>query len=247
MRSWKEALKEHKQVLEQAGYKEENILGVFCYGSQNYGISTEHSDWDTKAIIIPSYSDLIFKPATSKELHLPNGEHCEVKDIREIVKMFKKQNINFIEILYTEYKWINPIFKFLWDKYFINNRENIAFYDKKIAIKSIGHQAKHTISQNPFDGKKLANGYRLLRFLEKYINDDNYINCLILPKEEREMIIDVKNGNIHQLSADEMISKLDILLNKDDIVVDNEKQKSIEDIMECGVLHLILTKIPHTF
>ena len=86
-----------------------------------------------------------------------------------------------------------------------------------------------------------------MRFLEKYINDDNYINCLILPKEEREMIIDVKNGNIHQLSADEMISKLDILLNKDDIVVDNEKQKYIEDIMESGVLHLILTKIPHTF
>lgn len=245
MRSWKEALKEHKKALENAGYKEENILGIFAYGSQNYGVATENSDWDTKAIIVPSYQELVLKPAVSKELHLPNKEHCEVKDIREIVKMFKKQNINFIEILYTEYKWINPIFHYLWNQYFINNREDIAFYDIKAGVKSIGHQAKHTISQNPADCKKIANGYRLTRFLEKYITRENYSDCLVLSKDEREIIIDAKNGKKTIINADEMISKLDKLLLKDDFIIDIEKQKQLDDIMEQGILNLILTRMPH--
>jgi predicted nucleotidyltransferase len=181
MRSWKEALKEHKQVLEQAGYKEENILGVFCYGSQNYGISTEHSDWDTKAIIIPSYSDLIFKPATSKELHLPNGEHCEVKDIREFVKNLYKQNINFVEILFTDYFVLNETFKDIWEETFMQYKEDIARYDVNKAILSMSHQAYHTLKQaengaNPC--KKLANVARLIYFLQRYLRGEDYLDCL---------------------------------------------------------------------
>ena len=94
---------EHFNYIKQF-YHESQILGVFAYGSMNYGTYIKGiSDVDTKAILIPSFGDLILREPISKEIHLANGEHCEVKDIRELVKMFKKQNINFLEILYTDY------------------------------------------------------------------------------------------------------------------------------------------------
>ena len=144
MRNIQQALEEHKAAVLKK-YPEDKLLGVFLYGSQNYGTSTENSDVDTKAILIPSFSDLILREPISKEIHLANNEHCEVKDIRELVKMFKKQNINFLEILYTNYCWVNPFYKEVWEDTFIKNRDNIVYYDVNKAIQSICGQAIHSI------------------------------------------------------------------------------------------------------
>ena len=61
MRDIKKAIQEHKQVVLNAGYPEKQIFGIFLYGSQNYGLDTENSDVDTKAIIIPTIEDLCQK------------------------------------------------------------------------------------------------------------------------------------------------------------------------------------------
>ena len=194
--SWELAIERHKDALLNWGFKEENILGIFVYGSQNYNLDTPTSDWDTKAIIIPTFDEILFDKPVSKEVcAFLNGEHCEVKDIREFIKMFEKQNINFIEILFTEYKWVNPKFQKLWEEYFVNNREEIARYDMNQAIKSIVGQAKHTIKQNPNNGKKIANGYRLVRFLQKYIDKDfPYIHCIFIPNGENDMYLKLKQS-----------------------------------------------------
>ena len=199
--SWILAIETHKQALLSWGFKEENILGIFVYGSQNYNLDTPTSDWDTKAIVIPTFDEVLFDKPISREISVKRDndeyEHCEVKDIREFIKMFEKQNINFIEILFTEYKWINPKFQKLWKEYFVNNREEIARYDMNQAIKSIVGQAKHTIKQNPTNGKKIANGYRLIRFLQKYIDKDvPYWNCIYIPNKENDMYLKLKQSEI---------------------------------------------------
>ena len=43
------------------GYNPDQILGIFLYGSQNYGTSTKDSDIDAKVILIPSFKDLCCK------------------------------------------------------------------------------------------------------------------------------------------------------------------------------------------
>ena len=96
-------LEKHRQAVIEYGIPENQILGIFLYGSQNYNCATVNSDVDSKAIIIPTYYDLCCGSPVIKELHLDNGEHCEIKDIREMVKMWRKQNINFLEIFYTKY------------------------------------------------------------------------------------------------------------------------------------------------
>ena len=198
-----EKVKEHYDFVCKY-YNENQILGVFLYGSQNYNLHTENSDIDTKAIYIPTFAELAFEKPVSKELHLPNGEHCEVKDIREIVKNFKKQNINFIELLFTDYFVLNDKYAKLWNENFIMLKEDIARYNPQQAIHSVSHQALHTLRQavNGDDtAKKIANTMRLLYFLERYIRGEPYIQCLVPSGDAHELMLRTKNnvysGNVY--------------------------------------------------
>ena len=197
MRKWEDALKEHKQAILDKGYKEEQLLGIFLYGSQNYGCETEESDVDTKAIYIPTFEELCFDDPVSKEICLKNDEHCEIKDIREMVKNFQKQNINFLEILFTDKCWINPRFRDIWDKYFYQHREEIARYNPKKMLDSICGQAVHTLKQIPFfeDGrvyeladkssyKKYANGLRLSYFIDTFLLFGQDFETAIKPDDD---------------------------------------------------------------
>ena len=135
----------------------ENILGVFAYGSMNYNLFTEKSDVDTKAIYIPSFDELILKKPISKELRLENGEHCEVKDIRLMFQMWKKQNVNFLELFETPYNWINLIYKDTWEKIY-NIRKFFYTYDLAAQIRSICYQCLNFLA----DGETIKN--KLLSF-----------------------------------------------------------------------------------
>ena len=87
---WLTRVKEHYNYVCEK-YGKDNVLGVFLYGSQNYGLATEESDVDTKAILIPILWDIAAnKQPVSKELHMENGEHIEVKDIQGL-KAYMKQ------------------------------------------------------------------------------------------------------------------------------------------------------------
>lgn len=207
MRDVHKAIVEHRDFLIEQGYSQNQILGVFLYGSQNYGVATATSDVDTKAIIVPTLADLCLREKKVKELHLPNGEHCEVMDIRHLVQNFRKQNINFIEILYTNACWVNYDYKELWEKFFVANREDISHYDMNKAIQSICGQAIHTIKQNPTNGKKISNGMRLLFFLKNYVIGRNYEDC-IRPTDEkfRKKLIRLKR--VEKLADEDRANKL---------------------------------------
>ena len=88
-------------------YPEDRIVGVFCQGSQNYGLDFEGSDIDTKCIITPTFEEIAMnkKPVSTTHV-LDNNEHLDAKDIRLYIQTFKKQNLNFLEILFTPYKII---------------------------------------------------------------------------------------------------------------------------------------------
>ena len=199
MRDIKLALQEHKQkVLDELKIAESQLLGVFLYGSQNYGLSTEDSDVDTIAIVLPNEYDLYFSRPLTKELHLENGEHCVVKDIREIFNEFKKQNVNFLEILVTDYKWLNPIYFEQWNFFTYLWTDYIVRYDVARAIKSICGQGKHTLRQalnkDTLDGKKVANAFKMLSYLIKYLDKLPFKKCITVEGTDKQYIMDLKTG-----------------------------------------------------
>ena len=54
-------------------YNSDQIVGVFCQGSTNYGLDTPDSDIDTKCIVVPTFKDVALarKPVSTTHV-LPN-------------------------------------------------------------------------------------------------------------------------------------------------------------------------------
>lgn len=104
-------------------------VGLFLQGSQNYNLDYEGSDIDTKAIMLPSFSDFVLNAKPLSTTHImENNEHVDFKDIRLMFDCIKKQNVNFVEILFTPYSIINPEYADLFQPV-LDAREEIARYN----------------------------------------------------------------------------------------------------------------------
>lgn len=208
MRDPKQALMEHYDKISK-DYPDYNFLGIFLYGSQNYGLATENSDVDSIAILIPSVEDIILRKPVCKEVVFENGEHCNVKDIREVVKEWKKQSIQALEILFTDYFIVKSEYVSYWNN-FLNIRNDIAHYDVERTFKSISGQAKQTYLRSPEDKKQIANVYRLYYFLRSYLMGCSYKTCLT---SSSIATLGVKTGEI---PIDSSLSKdiVDIVFNR---------------------------------
>ena len=116
------------------GYK---VLGVFLQGSQNYNLDYPGSDIDTKCIVIPSFEDIVLnKQPASTTLILEDNSHIDVKDVRLMWQCFKKQNINFLEILFTKYYIVSSRYELFWND-MREIAERIAHYNNYAAVNCI--------------------------------------------------------------------------------------------------------------
>lgn len=173
-------------------FPEEQIVGVFLQGSQNYELDYEGSDVDTKLIVVPSFRDICLNKKPVSTTHIrANDEHTDWKDIRLYVEHFRKQNLNFLEILFTPYCIINPMYKEEWDK-LVAAREFIARMNVYRAVKSMKgiamekfHAMEHRyptkadiIDKYGYDGKQVSHLIRVYDYLRRYIAGESYEDCL---------------------------------------------------------------------
>lgn len=170
--------------------KQYTVLGVFLCGSQNYGLAAEDSDVDTKAVIVPSLNDLILSSPVSRTIKFDCGE-CDVKDVREMVKNVKKQNVNFIETLFTEYHYISPGFKFAYDE-LAAKRERIARMNERNAVNCMAGLTEQSfrrmltktektaadLEKYGYHRKSFMNTFKAAAMLDKYVAGDKYENVL---------------------------------------------------------------------
>ena len=187
-------------------YGESRIVGLFLQGSQNYGLDYEGSDIDTKLIITPTLEDIIFnrKPVSTTHV-MENEEHLDAKDIRLYIQTFRKQNLNFLEILFTEFKIVNPQYEKMWNV-LIEHREEIARYNEFQAIKSMKgiamekyHAMEHpypskvdVLAEWGYDPKQLHHLLRVEEYIGRYINGERYEDCL--RPYNKEYLVKVKRG-----------------------------------------------------
>ena len=200
-------LEEHLQYIQNLGYE---VVGIFVQGSQNYGLDIYDEDYmsdiDTKAIVLPTFDDFVAgKEPVSTTIIMPNNEHCDVKDIRIMFDIFKKANVNFLEILFTEFCWINP--KYYSDFLIVqNNAERLAFANTKALLNGIAGMSeqkfvalKHPyptivdkIEKFGYDPKQLHHIYRMNQFMTRIINNESFGSALTA--YDREKLIDIKKG-----------------------------------------------------
>lgn len=173
-------------------FPEYQIVGCFLQGSQNYGLDYEGSDVDTKLIIVPKFADICLNRKPISTTHVrENNEHTDWKDIRLYMETFRKQNLNFLEILFTPYYIINPMYRDEWMR-LVEHREEIARMNPFRAVKSmkgIAHE-KYAAMEKPYpskleiiekygyDGKQNSHLERVDDYLERYIAGESYEDCL---------------------------------------------------------------------
>lgn len=177
---------------------ENEYVGIFLQGSQNYELDTPSSDVDTWLIVLPTMDELIFgKEGVSREILLPSGEHCCVKDIRQMFNMFRKQNINSLEALFTRWRLMNPCYAGVFSLA-LTNAEKIAHYDNyRFIDATIGMMRERNrkltrdLDGHEYDGKCLSYVYRLHEFLIRYmINGESFGDCLV--SKRRELLLAAK-------------------------------------------------------
>ena len=184
-----ERLREHANAVNALGYE---WVAVMLQGSQNYGLAYEGSDVDSKALVLPKFEDFVLNRSPASFTHvLENNEHVDIKDVRLMFQCFKKQNINFVEVLFTDYMLVNPEYSDLFQPMF-DNRERIARYDNWAAMnclagmsmekcKALTHPyptIKWKIDKWGYDGKQLSHIMRVNQVMKNYVSGLSYKQCL---------------------------------------------------------------------
>lgn len=196
-----ERLCDDAELLQEMGYE---VMAVFLQGSQNYRLDYEGSDIDTKAIVLPHFRDMVTGvPGVSTTHVLPSDEHIDIKDIRMMFDVWKRQNINFLEVLYTPYAWLNPKYeeqlRALYDA-----RDAIAHANPNTLMKCIYgvmdqkyHALTHSypacaeeIERYGYASKQLHHLLRGKEFMERIGAGENFGEALIA--NDRDYFISVK-------------------------------------------------------
>lgn len=200
-------------------FQKSNVVGIFLQGSQNYGLDYSQSDVDTKLIVTPSIDDVVLNRSAISTTHVrANDEHIDFKDIRLMLQTFRKQNLNFIEILFTDYFILNEDYAEQWNR-LVKRREDVARFNRYQAIKAMKgvamekfHAMEHrypakieVIDKYGYDPKQLSHLVRVEDFLEAYLRDRPYEECL--RPQRADFIMNIKLGKYNLESAREIAER----------------------------------------
>lgn len=173
-------------------FPDDRIVGVFLQGSQNYGLEIEGSDVDTKLITVPTFDNIVFNKKPVSTTHVrANDEHIDFKDLRLMFQTFRKQNLNFVEILFTDFKILNPLYAQEWNRLVLGN-EAVAHYNPYGAVKTMKgialekyHAMEHdypskveVLAQYGYDPKQVSHLLRVDEYLMRYTSGESYAACL---------------------------------------------------------------------
>ena len=229
-------------------FPSDRIVCLILQGSQNYGLDTPESDIDTKLILTPSFKDIAMNRKAISTTHVrDNNEHIDWKDIRLYIQTFRKQNLNFLEILFSKYAIINKAYYKQWSR-LIETREDIARFNiyrgvqsmKGIAMEKY-HALKHpypsqldVLEKYGYSPKQLHHLMRVEEYLARYIDGEPYEDCLT-PRNP-ETLIKVKQGcyNLEQaeLIAEKCIANITNMAEHAYTIFPNEENPEVNELLD---------------
>ena len=154
------------------------IAFISLYGSQNYHLAGPYSDIDSECFVFPSMDDLCFaKTPTSFKLHTEYGD-VYVKDIRLMFDELRKVSPNILELLASDYMWINKEYS-----YYINSiLMNVDMFAKLSTYKLLkGLEGLMRRYGNPIDlsPKYLVNAMRIQQMIERIAQGEDFSSTLV--------------------------------------------------------------------
>jgi len=209
-------LESHYEYLTSLGYR---VVGVFLQGSQNYNLDIYEKDYmsdiDTKCIVLPTLRDLIEGNKMTSTKYDFEGGQIDVKDIRMMMEMWKKQNQSYLEILYTDYKIINPRYESYMND-ILNMCDDIVKLnppqlarcingmseEKVVALENVSPATKEKIEKYQYDPKQLASIIRLTHLIKNlFERGESFKRAIWYEDKLRDYMIDIKKGNVSLIEA----------------------------------------------
>lgn len=215
-------LKNDYDTLTAQGYE---VVAVFLQGSQNYGLNDEHSDVDTKVMVMPTLEDLALDKNPASFVQKRENGQMDVKDVRLMNRQFFKMNPTYLELLYTPFYLVND--KYTAYVYTLRDlKQHLFNFDQGRLVSSLVgvlHQEyKNAFKSTPmyveavekfgYEPKAVSHFFRFFHMLETYTSK----NELVFKLEETFAVklLDVKrNGfdttrNLDPQVAEEYMSEL---------------------------------------
>lgn len=231
-------------------FDKDHIVGIFLQGSQNYGLEVPNSDVDTKLIVTPTFEEIARNARPHSTTHIrENDEHIDFKDVRLYMETFKKQNLNFLEILFTDYSVVPALYAKQWMR-LIAAREQIAHMNPCRAVKSMygvamekWHAMEHeypskveVLKKYGYDPKQLHHLLRVEDFMERYIAGESYEECMY--PLDPGYLLDVKLGTMDLMEArnvglealEHITEMVDNFCFSHEQVVDKEAEELLKDV-----------------
>lgn len=222
----KTKMQEHWDYLMSTDYE---VVAIFLQGSQNYGtdLYTEEytSDVDTKAIILPTLNDIVNNTTPTSHTHvMPDNSHIDIKDIRIMVDMWEKLNISYLELLYTDYYIVNPVYSDFIEQ-LRGMRDDIAKMHVNQVLRCIkgmsGNKIKalehpyptlvDKIDKYGYDSKQLLHIVRLTDFTKQYLAGVPVKDCYSPKKGTLKFISKIRKYEYSLTRAREIAAKYDKL------------------------------------
>lgn len=162
-------------------FGEKRVFGVFPYGSMNYGSFTNSSDVDVRVVIIPSIQD-IFKNERflSKEEKIDDNK-VTYTDIRNFVKGLCNASPTHIEMIFSPFYYINPLYEDFYNKHIYEKREEIGKMNTPKLLKSCLGMMKAFKNPKERTYKKAYHYVRLAYFCANVINETPLEECFVTP------------------------------------------------------------------
>lgn len=248
----KNRLKAHYKYIESLGYE---IIGIFLQGSQNYNLDIYEKDYtsdiDTKCIVLPTLDSLIKGNQMTSTKYDFEGEQIDVKDIRVMMEMWKKQNQSYLEILFTDYKIINPKYKSYLKEILDMKNDIIQLNPPQLArcikgmsgekVVALEHEYPATVEKIKkfgYDPKQLASIVRLTHLIENIFDKNmNFKDAILYTDDDlRNYMLNIKKGKIELEEARELAAMYDTKTNmiKERVVEEQGKDNFNSEI--CSIL-----------
>lgn len=215
-------VKEHHEEAKSLGY---NVVATILQGSQNYGLEIDceeyHSDVDTKCIVIPSFDDFCSNKGRISTTYVrANNEHIDLKDVGTLFELFRKANVNILEILFSKYYIVEPNYKDWFEK-LRSYGERICSANKCQTFRTMSglSMEKYKALKHPYpsiidkiekygyDGKQLHHILRIANFIGRYYHGERFKDCLKVHKNSRENM-DKAKLNWFSLGTAESLAKM---------------------------------------
>lgn len=203
-------------------------IGVF--GSYNYGVADEHSDFDFKAIVIPKHQ-YVAPNSHSTIIKYDFGE-CDVITLEYFIDHVCDFDLPYLEIIFSKYHYAHPSLPLETMRGEINKM--LAQNRKQLAVK-ISHtmeRIRRKFLQNlVYVAKKAYNVVRLYYLFRTFNRDKKYEKSLAIPNDVLHIARTIK---LDQLSQDDAKALILPYFDMIDSFVNTHYNENNDSILQCS-------------